>query len=132
MKVKKFIRRYMLTVKKKDVTGKRAPPTFAIGLGGTHYRMTLKSPLLGKMKFDYFAGSAAREVDLELPSLLECLQCDSMLDPTQSLGEFCSTYGYDVNLRETEETYLACIKQVEKCQKFFGIIGLRDLQSIEW
>lgn len=79
--------------------------------------------------FPFFDSAANYEKDEE-PSKYDILACLDTYDDIQGIEDFAFDFGYDIEDRETERTYNACMRQSEKLHGLFTDEELEMLAEI--
>ena len=101
----------------------------------TNYSVTLRFE--GRqMTVQWWAGSLAGEPKVE--DVVYALCADSCgVEYSKGFEDWAANYGYDVDSREVERTYKACVAQTKRLKKFLGndfdgIIGADEDEIKEW
>ena len=81
------------------------------------YKVTL-SYNNNKMTIDYHMGTALKQTDLTIESVINSLLLDYISDNT-TFTDFCDEYGYDGDSIKDSKIYKACQKNTEKMNKLF-------------
>ena len=79
--------------------------------------------------FPFYDSVANYEKD-EKPSEYDVLACLDTYDYIQGIEDFASEFGYDIEDRETEKTYNACMRQSKKLHDLFTDEELEILAEI--
>ena len=79
--------------------------------------------------FPFFDSAKNFEED-KRPSKYDVLVCLDTYDYIQGLEDFASEFGYDIENRETEKTYNACMRQSKKLHGLFTDEELEMLAEI--
>ena len=79
--------------------------------------------------FPFFDSAKNFEED-KRPSKYDVLACHDTYDYIQGLEDFASEFGYDIEDRETEKTYNACMRQSKKIHGLFTDEELEMLAEI--
>ena len=79
--------------------------------------------------FPFYDSVANYEKD-EKPSEYDILACLDTYDDIQGLEDFASEFGYDIEDKETERTYNACMRQSKELHRLFTNEELEMLSEI--